>query len=164
MFIKKSYSISFTLTRTWKIISYLVGSMLGSWFLAQCCSWMMIKKMQGSASSGFLCVFLYYIRVSLWRLFKKGWYACLYAVRLLFCCIGKCLIFTLISNEVERLFAHLSLSLSPHYFEAVAFEVLNLMKQSSVKILLLGSSYWRCVTLFIIHLCNLLKTIYGTHT
>ena len=48
--------------------------MLGSWFHALYCSLTMIKK--GNGKSGFLCVFLYYTRVSPWMLFKKGWYAC----------------------------------------------------------------------------------------
>lgn len=69
----KPQYIYFLFTRIVKAI-FQVYSMLGSWFLALFCSWMMTRKRMGNERSGFLCAFLCCIKALPWMLFKKEWY------------------------------------------------------------------------------------------
>ncbi|GMP80975.1 hypothetical protein CsSME_00035856 [Camellia sinensis var. sinensis] len=46
----------------WRLIFFLAFIMLGNWFLALYCNWVMIRKRRGNERSGFLCVLLCCIR------------------------------------------------------------------------------------------------------
>ena len=62
------------LTRIMKEISSKIYSTPGSWFLALCCSWMMIRRRLEKERYGFPCVSRCCTKASPWMLFKKGWY------------------------------------------------------------------------------------------